>query len=234
MNIFKKEYKMNQSILCKFQMTVLLVLVSGFITSIHASEDIKIINLENTETKTQISPDDNSSKISTATGNSEVTKSESKPETVAKSKSELKVLYKTFNLTPEAALVVAQAAMKNCRDSGYQVAVAVLDKGGNIQVILRDRLAGITTPDIALLKARTALSFRAATSTLTNDLLKDKSLQGIKDVPGVLLLAGAVNITAAGTIIGAIGVSGAPSPKFDERCAIFGLKPIEGLLEFAE
>jgi uncharacterized protein GlcG (DUF336 family) len=49
-----------------------------------------------------------------------------------------------------------------------------------------------------------------------------------------LFLGGGITITAAGTIIGAIGVAGAPDSKFDERCAIIGLDPIKGSLEFAE
>ncbi|VAW99986.1 hypothetical protein MNBD_GAMMA22-1073 [hydrothermal vent metagenome] len=147
---------------------------------------------------------------------------------------EMNVLYKTHNLTPQAALVVAQAAMKNCRDSGYQVSVVVVDRGGVMQVLLRDRLAGIKTPEIATLKAKTALSFKSSTSVLAEAVLENKSLEAVTDVPGVLFLGGGITITAAGTIIGAIGVSGAPDAKFDERCAIIGLKPIAGMLEFAE
>ncbi len=147
---------------------------------------------------------------------------------------EIKALYKTHNLTPEAALVVAKTAMKNCRDSGYQVSVAVVDRGGVLQVLLRDRLAGIKTPEIAMLKAKTALSFKSSTASLASAVLENKSLEPVTDVPGVLFLGGGITITAAGTIIGGIGVSGAPDSKFDERCAIIGLKPIAGMLEFAE
>ncbi|MFV1982020.1 MAG: heme-binding protein [Thiohalomonadales bacterium] len=205
---------MNKIIFLKLQM---LIISSILVTSSQAvADDIKILDLENPEIK-----------------------SDNKPPPVKKAaldqiKPDLKVLYKTQNLTPEAALVVAQAAMKNCRESGYQVSVAVLDKGGIVQVLLRDRLAGNKTPDIAVLKAQTALSFKASTSSLANSVLENKNLDAVKDVPGVLFLAGGVNISAAGSIIGSIGVSGAPDSKFDERCAIIGLKPIEGLLEFSE
>ena len=44
-------------------------------------------------------------------------------------------------LTPKAALQAAQAALEDCRASGYQVAVAVVDRFGGIQVVLRDQLA---------------------------------------------------------------------------------------------
>ena len=58
----------------------------------------------------------------------------------------------TFNLrvlTPETALKAAQAALKKCRDSGYQATVAVVDRMGVVQVLLRDRFAGPHTTDMA-------------------------------------------------------------------------------------
>ena len=38
-------------------------------------------------------------------------------------------------LTPETALKAAQAALKKCRDSGFQVTVAVVDRMGVTQVL---------------------------------------------------------------------------------------------------
>src|SRR5439155_10554358 len=67
-------------------------------------------------------------------------------------------------LTPETALKAAQAALKKCRDSGYQATVAVVDRMGVVQVLLRDRFAGPNTPDMAAAKAYTAASFRTNTT----------------------------------------------------------------------
>ena len=63
-------------------------------------------------------------------------------------------------LTPETAIKAAQAALASCRASGYQVAVAIVDRGGITQVLLRDRFAGPHTVEIAIDKAWTAASFR--------------------------------------------------------------------------
>ena len=52
-------------------------------------------------------------------------------------------------LTPETALVAAQAAMTHCRKGGYQVAVAVVDRSGVLPVLRRDRLAGAHTVEVA-------------------------------------------------------------------------------------
>ncbi len=73
------------------------------------------------------------------------------------------VTYKS--LSPEVALEAAQATMKKCRDSGYQIAVAVVDRFGQTQVMLRDRFAGPHTSDTAIRKAYTSVSFRTATSS---------------------------------------------------------------------
>jgi hypothetical protein len=54
------------------------------------------------------------------------------------------VVYKS--LSPEVALAAAQAALKQCRNDGFQVAVAVVDRFGQAQVMLRDRYAGLPPP----------------------------------------------------------------------------------------
>ena len=90
------------------------------------------------------------------------------------------VTYKS--LTPEVALEAAQTAMKKCRDDGYQVAVTVIDRFGQPQVLLRDRYAGLPAADIATAKAytATALSFRRNTSELAK-MVRDGQMDAIRD-----------------------------------------------------
>ena len=66
------------------------------------------------------------------------------------------VTYKT--LSPKIALNLASAALADCQKRGYQVAVAVVDRFGVTQVVLRDRFAGPHTPATAKGKAWTAVS----------------------------------------------------------------------------
>lgn len=70
-------------------------------------------------------------------------------------------------MVPALALDLAQAALNDCRQRGFQVAVEVVDRFGVPQVMLRDALAGAHTPETAIAKARTAVSFRAATEALS-------------------------------------------------------------------
>lgn len=135
-------------------------------------------------------------------------------------------------LTPETALVAAQAALAHCRKAGHQVAVAVVDRSGVLQVLLRDRFAGAHTPDVATRKAWTAASFRIATTELAAETQAGKSMSGIRSAPGVMAIGGGRVIEAGGSSFGAIGISGAPGGDADDACANAGIKAIADAIEF--
>jgi len=135
-------------------------------------------------------------------------------------------------LTPETALKAAQAALKKCRDSGYQAAIAIVDRMGVVQVLLRDRFAGPHTPDMANAKAWSAVSFRINTGELAEATQAGRPLSGIRHRPNVAAVGGGVIIEASGSLLGAIGVSGAPGGKEDELCALAGVEAIREDIEF--
>jgi uncharacterized protein GlcG (DUF336 family) len=140
----------------------------------------------------------------------------------------------TFNvkvLTPETALKAAPAALARCRANGYQVAVAVSDRMGVVQVMLRDRFAGPHTVDMASAKAYTAVSFRTNTTELAEATQAGKPQSGIRNRPGVAAVGGGLMIEAGGSLLGAIGVSGAPGGKEDDACAAAGIAAIRDELE---
>jgi uncharacterized protein GlcG (DUF336 family) len=134
-------------------------------------------------------------------------------------------------LTPETALKAAQAAVKKCRDSGYQAAVAVVDRMGVVQVLLRDRFAGPHTVDMASAKAYTAVSFRTNTAELAEATQAGRAQSGIRNRPGVAAVGGGMMIEAGGSLLGAIGVSGAPGGKEDDLCAAAGIEAIREDIE---
>jgi uncharacterized protein GlcG (DUF336 family) len=140
--------------------------------------------------------------------------------------------YTTRSLTVETALKAAQAALKKCRDSGWQVAVAVVDRSGTPQVMLRDRYAGAHTPRTAGGKAWTAVSFRSNTGALVDLTQPGKTQSGVRNLPHVVILGGGVLIEGGGQMLGAIGVSGAPGGEADEACAKAGIAAIQESLEF--
>jgi uncharacterized protein GlcG (DUF336 family) len=134
-------------------------------------------------------------------------------------------------LTPDTALKAAQAALKACRDRGFQTSVAVVDRMGVVQVVLRDRFAGPHTPDMAAAKAYTAASFRTNTTELAEASQPGRPASGIRHRPGIAAVGGGMMIEAGGQLLGAIGVSGAPGASEDDACAAAGIAAIREDIE---
>ena len=70
------------------------------------------------------------------------------------------------SMSVDLALALAHAALADCQKQGYQVTVAVVDRFGVTQILLRDRFAGPHTVPTATGKAWTAVSFRTNTGDL--------------------------------------------------------------------
>ena len=137
-------------------------------------------------------------------------------------------------LTPETALKAAQAALKSCRDRGFQATVAVVDRMGVVQVLLRDRFAGPHTTDMATAKAYTAVSFRTNTTELAEATQPGRPGSGIRNRPGIAAVGGGLMIEAGGSLLGAIGVSGAPGAREDDACGAAGIAAIREDIEFSK
>ncbi len=132
----------------------------------------------------------------------------------------------------ELARDIATASIEACRKSGYNVSAVVLDRSGNVQVAMRDTLAARHTLEIAERKAGMAVmsgsdsgEFRAARGDIRPEL---------NHINGLIVMDGALPIRAAGSLLGAVGVSGAPGGEKDKACAAAALKTVEERLEFAQ
>ena len=136
------------------------------------------------------------------------------------------------SLSPEVALNLARAALADCRKRGYQATVAVVDRFGVAQVMLRDRFAGPHTPSTAIGKAWTAVSFRTNTTELALASKEGTSQSGVRQLPGAVILGGGILIEAGGALVGAVGVSGAPGGDADDACAKAGIEAVRDRLEF--
>lgn len=132
----------------------------------------------------------------------------------------------------ELANEIAMKAVDACRKDGYNVSAVVLDRAGRTQVALRDTLAAPYTLEIAERKAGMAVmsgipsgDFRQARADIRPEL---------NHIEGLIVMEGAQPIRAAGSLIGALGVSGAPGGDKDDVCARAALKAVEERLEFAD
>jgi len=143
-------------------------------------------------------------------------------------------LVSTNTLSPESALDVARASLQACRGEGYQIAVVVVDRMGVPQVMLRDRYAGPHTPDTAQRKAWTAVSFRTDTLSLAANTASGTGQSGARMITNALMIGGGVPVIAGGMIVGAVGISGAPSGGDDDRCARAGIEAVKARLELGD
>ena len=135
-------------------------------------------------------------------------------------------------LSPEVALQMAQAALKSCQDQGYQVAVAVVDRMGVPQVMLRDRFAGPHTPDTAQRLAWTAVSFRTNTLSLAENTSAPSPQSGARHIEHIVMIGGGIPVIASGSIVAGIAISGTPSGEDNQACAQAGIDAVFDKLEF--
>lgn len=150
--------------------------------------------------------------------------------TSARADEEALVSFKS--MTPETALTLAKAALEDCRGKGFQVAVAVVDRSGVLQVLLRDRYAGPHTISTARRKAWTAVSFRTDTLEMAELTAAGQEASGVRFVDEAMMVGGGVRVQAAGSIVGGVGVSGAPGGQADDECAKAGIAAVQDDLDF--
>jgi len=136
------------------------------------------------------------------------------------------------NIGLEAANDIAKFSIEACRKDGFNVSVVVVDKHGNVRSVMRDDLAAKYTIEIARRKANMVImsgissgSFRAARADIQQEL---------NHIEGLIVMQGGLPIRASGSLIGAVGVSGAPGGDKDEACAAFAIEQMTERLEFAD
>lgn len=133
------------------------------------------------------------------------------------------VVLPIMRLSMDLAVTAAEATIEACRAQGINIAVSIIDRGGHVQVAMRDTLAMPITIPISKQKAYAALNFNSPTSELEG---RFESPFSPGKLEGLIMSAGGLPITAASTILGGIGVSGAPSGETDQACAQAGLDAI--------
>ena len=126
-------------------------------------------------------------------------------------------------LATSSAETAAQAALEACSAKDLNVTVAVVDRDGVLIALVRNEKARAATVDVATGKAYASASFQAPSGVVA-DLVKANP--GIVQIPKFVALRGALPISADKEVVGAIGVSGAPTGEQDEVCAKAGVEAI--------
>ncbi|MET3952447.1 heme-binding protein [Arthrobacter sp. UYEF36] len=126
-----------------------------------------------------------------------------------------------------ASAAAVQAALAKCQaDKLPFVTVALVDRFGTVQALLRGDNAAEHTIEAARQKAYTAAAFGTPTSELSKRI--NGNGPSIADLPGTLFLAGGVPLKVNGVSVAGIGVGGAPDGMLDEACAAAGAESIAG------
>ena len=132
---------------------------------------------------------------------------------------ELANVVKKYSISSELAQKMVDAAVAKARELGVTENVAILDDGGNLKAFGRMDGAPIPTIEIAQNKAYTAL-FGVSTQDFFNFIQGDPSLlAGIPTLARVAAWGGGFPIKVNGEVVGAIGLSGAPTVQNDVDCA---------------
>ena len=126
---------------------------------------------------------------------------------------------KKHSISSELAQKMVNAAVRKAKELGVSENVVILDDGGNLKAFSRMDGASIPTIEIAQNKAYTAL-FGVSTQDFFNFIQGDPSLlAGIPTLARVAAWGGGFPIKVDEEIVGAIGVSGAPTVQNDVDCA---------------
>jgi len=131
----------------------------------------------------------------------------------------------TQKLNWQMAEKLAAEAVRTCAEKGFSVTASVVDPSGHQQVVIKGDSVPLQSLSVSYRKAYTAYAYglafnRNSTSELVAARENGPADGSLATVPEVIFIAGGVTLRKAdGSVIGGIGVSGAPGGDKDEACA---------------
>ncbi|MCC7176209.1 MAG: heme-binding protein [Bryobacterales bacterium] len=112
-------------------------------------------------------------------------------------------------ITLEAARKIAAAAEAEALRNKWNVAIAIVDDGGNLVYLQRLDGTQIASIDICQFKARGAVGFKRPTKEFEDRMAKGAAQ--LAAVPWMAPVEGGLPLVIGGELVGAIGVSGVTS-----------------------
>lgn len=128
-------------------------------------------------------------------------------------------LNQVYSLDSKAAQTLVDAAVVACQKIQHNIAVVVVDRGGNTLMASRHETVGPHNLGAAEKKAYTALSTKTATLLLSQNAHENSDAKNLTTVSDLLLLGGGLPVRYENQVVGAIGVAGAGGAKNDQYCA---------------
>jgi uncharacterized protein GlcG (DUF336 family) len=134
------------------------------------------------------------------------------------------------NLSLAMAKTMAEAALAECKSKGFNTSAAVVDRAGQVLVIMRDEQATPQTADMARRKAYTARMYRITTMEFQKRTADDPARVAQRDLVDILALSGGVPIQVGNDTIGGIGSAGS-NLEMDDACSKAGIAKVANLLK---
>lgn len=128
------------------------------------------------------------------------------------------------------AKAIAEATLAECKSKGFHTAVAVVDRAGQVLVLMRDEQATAQVAEMARRKAYTARMFRMTTAEFQKRTMPDQPLAAQRDIADILALSGGVPIKVGDETIGGVGSAGS-NLETDDACAKAGVAKVAELLK---
>jgi glc operon protein GlcG len=130
------------------------------------------------------------------------------------------------NVTLEQARVVAAAAEAEARRNNWNVAIAIVDAGGQLVRFERLDNTQLASHDIARQKAWTAVAFKRPSKSFEETIGGGGAGLRVLGIEPLLPIEGGLPLVVDGRIVGAIGVSGV-QPVQDGQVARAGADAIK-------
>lgn len=134
------------------------------------------------------------------------------------------------NLSLGMAKTIAEATIGECKAKGFHTAAVVVDRAGQVLVMLRDEQSTAQVGEMARRKAFTARMFRSTTIEFQKRTIGDPTLLPQRDVADILALGGGVPIMLDKEIIGGVGSAGSNQEQ-DDACAKAGIAKVADQLK---
>lgn len=134
------------------------------------------------------------------------------------------------SLSLAMAKTIAEAAQGECRAKGFHTTVAVVDRAGQLLVLLRDEQTAPHTVEMARRKAYTARMFRIPTAEFQKRTTSEQPIAGQRELTDMIALSGGVPIKLGEETIGGVGSAGSNLDS-DDACAKAGIAKVADLLK---
>jgi uncharacterized protein GlcG (DUF336 family) len=118
------------------------------------------------------------------------------------------------NISLQLARTISDAAIAACKADGFDVTAAVVDRAGDLKLLLRADTSNPHNADLARRKAYTARTFGVTSMEFAKRTSGSSDLEGQRFLAEVVPLGGGLPIVIGAERIGGLGLSGAPGCPF--------------------